>query len=138
LQARIYYLIARGQLSEAGELLLLETGASKLPDWFIKLQNAFSAAGQRVGECERVASTIADGFRRVGENPQIVRVFSSPAGAGFLNWGGKQLVSMNNVHYAVMNGGRVFDAFTGAKGMTWAEYSSTMMSFGQLVYVVVP
>lgn len=42
------------------------------------------------------------------------------------------------VHVAVVNGGRIFDAYTGAPGMTWAEYQVAMQSMGTLKYAVLP
>jgi hypothetical protein len=48
------------------------------------------------------------------------------------------MVSDNNFHVAVMNGGRVYDAYTGAAGMAWAEYQVAMHALGTLQYTVLP
>lgn len=55
-----------------------------------------------------------------------------------LSWKGRQLVSDNNFHVAVLSDGRIFDAFTGSVGMTWTEYQAAMAYLGALQYTVNP
>jgi hypothetical protein len=103
---------------------------------FTAMQQAFTAANQVGRRCEGVANTIAEGFRKLGQNPQLVKVFSDKG--EILNWQGQQMVSNNNFHVAVMNGGRIYDAYTGAAGMTWAEYQVAMQTLGTLQHMVLP
>ncbi len=127
-------LMLRGEVAAAGDYYLLATGASQLPKWFTALQQAFDAAGRTPNACQATASAIAEGLRRLGQSPQIIRVSST--GGDMLSWKGRQLVSDNNFHVAVLSDGRIFDAFTGAIGMTWAEYQAAMAYLGTLQYTV--
>lgn len=129
-------LILRGEVAAAGDYYLLTTGASQLPKWFIALQRAFDVANRAPNACQATANAIADGFRRLGQSPQIIRISST--GGEMLSWRGRELVSDNNFHVAVLNDGRIFDAFTGAVGMTWAEYQAAMAYLGTLQYMVTP
>lgn len=72
----------------------------------------------------------------MGQNPQIIRISST--GGDMLSWKGRQLVSDNNFHVAVLSDGRIFDAFTGSVGMTWTEYQAAMAYLGALQYTVNP
>lgn len=129
-------LILRGEIAAAGDYYLLATGAAQLPKWFTALQQAFDAASRTPNACQATANAIAEGFRRLGQSPQLVRILST--GGDMLSWRGRQLVSDNNFHVAVLNDGRLFDAFTGAVGMTWAEYQAAMAYLGTLQYKVIP
>src|SRR5215213_873091 len=100
-----------GNIIGAGEYWLLATGASQLPRWLVVMQQAFNVGNQVAGKCEDVARAIAEGLRHLGQNPQIINITST--GGRFLNWQGKSMVSDNNFHQAVLNGGRVIDAYTG-------------------------
>lgn len=55
----------------------------------------------------------------------------------YLSWQGKVMMSSNNFHVVVRQGGRLHDAFTGAAGMTEAEYVAALMYEGRLVLTVV-
>jgi hypothetical protein len=55
----------------------------------------------------------------------------------FLSWQGQIMVSNNNFHIAVRQGGRIYDAFTGPAGMTEAEYIAARMHEGRLLFTVV-
>ncbi|WP_143177777.1 hypothetical protein [Cystobacter ferrugineus] len=129
-------LIARGDIAGAGEYYLLATGASQVPRWFATMQQAFNASNQAAGRCEGVANNVAEGFRKLGQNPQIVRVFGNQG--RFLSWRGQKMVSDNNFHVAVLNDGKIVDAYTGPAGMTWAEYQVAMQTLGKLEYKVLP
>ncbi len=48
------------------------------------------------------------------------------------------MVSDNNFHMAVMNGGGIYDAYTGAAGMIWSQYQAAMWAMGTLHYTVLP
>lgn len=100
------------------------------------MQQGFNSANQVAGRCESAAGAIAEGFRRLGQNPQVVKVFSDKG--EYLSWQGRQMVSSNNFHVAVMNGGKFFDAYTGSAGMTWVEYQAAMHAMGTLQYTVLP
>jgi hypothetical protein len=129
-------MILRGEVAAAGEYYLLATGATQLPRWFTTLQQAFDVASRAPNACRATAGAISEGFRRLGLNPQIIRISST--GGDMLSWKGRQLVSDNNFHVAVLSEGRIFDAFTGAAGMTWAEYQVAMAYLGTLQYTVSP
>jgi hypothetical protein len=129
-------LMLRGEVAAAGDYYLLATGASQLPRWFTALQKAFDTASRAPNACQTTANAIAEGFRQLGQSPHLIRI-SSTAG-DMLSWRGRQLVSDNNFHVAVRNDGRIFDAFTGSVGMTWAEYQAAMTYLGTLQYTVIP
>lgn len=133
---QVLAMVLRGELSAAGEYYLLATGASRIPGWLTALQQAFNVANRVPNACQSTASAIAEGFRQLGQRPQLIRIYST--GGDMLSWRGKQLVSDNNFHMAVLNDGRVFDAFTGAVGMSWAEYQAAMAYLGSLKYTVLP
>ncbi len=133
---RMLELMLRGDLTAVGDHYLLVTGASQLPRWFTALQQAFDVASRAPNACQGTANAIADGFRRLGQSPQLIRISST--GGDMLSWRGRELVSDNNFHVAVLNGTRIFDAFTGATGMTWAEYQEAMAYLGTLQYTVLP
>jgi hypothetical protein len=126
----------RGEVAAAGDYYLLATGATQLPKWFTSLQQAFDAASRAPNACQTTARAIAEGFRRLGQAPQLIRVSST--GGDMLSWRGRQLVSDNNFHVAVLSDGRIFDAFTGSVGMSWAEYQAAMAYLGTLQYTVIP
>lgn len=65
-----------------------------------------------------------------------MRVFSDQG--RFLSWRGQKMVSDNNFHVAVLNNGKIVDAYTGPAGMTWAEYQVAMQTLGKLEYKVLP
>lgn len=129
-------LILRGEVAAAGDYYLLATGASQLPKWFTAFQQAFDVAGRAPNACRATANAIAEGLRRLGQSPQLIRISST--GGDMLSWRGNQLVSDNNFHVAVLNQGRIVDAFTGVRGMTWAEYQAAMAYLGTLQYTVIP
>jgi len=136
IRMKLLAMIARGDVVGAGEYYLLATGASQLPRWLSAMQQAFNAGNQVAGKCEGVANNIAEGFKKLGQNPQLVKVFGD-AGQ-YLSWRGQQMVSNNNFHVAVMNGGRIYDAYTGPAGMTWVEHQAAMQTANNLLYTVLP
>ncbi|HEX5747198.1 MAG TPA: hypothetical protein VFZ09_13225 [Archangium sp.] len=72
-------LILRGEVAAAGDYYLLATGASQLPRWFTALQKAFDTASRAPNACQSTANAIAEGFRQLGQSPQLIRI-SSTAG----------------------------------------------------------
>ena len=135
-QTHTLVLILRGEVAAAGDYYLLATGASQLPKWFTALQKAFDTASRAPNACQSTANAIAEGFRQLGQSPQLIRIAST--GGDMLSWRGRQLVSDNNFHVAVRHDGRIFDAFTGSVGMTWAEYQAAMTYLGTLQSTVIP
>jgi len=121
-------LLVAGDLEGAGEYYLLATGASQLPRWLVAFQGAFSTANRVAGACQQVADDILEGFKRLDQNPTLVRFTTgnSEGAAGIIgfDFGGGQVqqVSMNGFHLAVRCGDRIYDAFTGPTGMLVAEY----------------
>jgi hypothetical protein len=93
-RAHTLVLILRGEVAAAGDYYLLATGASQLPKWFSALQQAFNAASRTPNACQATANAIAEGFRRLGQSPQLIRISST--GGDMLSWRGRQLVSDNN------------------------------------------
>jgi RHS repeat-associated protein len=134
IRAGVLTRLAAGDIIGAGDYYLLATGASQLPRWFVALQQAFSAANQVAGRCEATAEAIAEGLRRLGQNPQIINISST--GGRFLSWQGRVMVSDNNFHQAVMVGERIIDAHTGSAGLTWIEYQAQLQHAGTLLYKV--
>jgi hypothetical protein len=129
-------LIVRGDIAGASEYYLLATGASQVPRWLTTMQQAFNVGNQVAGRCEAVANNIAEGFRKLGQNPQLVKIFGDKG--QYLSWQGQKMVSNNNFHVAVMNDGRIFDAYTGPAGMTWVEYQAAIQTANNLFYTVLP
>jgi hypothetical protein len=54
----------------------------------------------------------------------------------YLSWSSKQIMSDNNVHFAVRSGGRIHDAFTGVSGMLEQEYMASIHALGRVSLVV--
>ncbi|MFY0563665.1 hypothetical protein ACN28E_07450 [Archangium lansingense] len=70
-------LMLRGEVAAAGEYYLLATGASQLPGWFTALQKAFDTASRAPNACQSAAKAIAEGFRQLGQSPQLIRISST-------------------------------------------------------------
>ena len=61
-----------------------------------------------------------DVFRRVGENPQLIKIEDKfPTKFWFYNG---ERITDRAYHYVVLNGGRVYDKITGPQGMLYDEY----------------
>jgi RHS repeat-associated protein len=131
--ARVWVMIAQGDIAGAGEYYLLATGASQLPRWFQAMQAAFSAANRVAGPCQRVANDIYNGFQKLGQNPTFVNFSTGSAKGsagriGFEQGGQWTMVSTGGTHVAVQVGSKIYDAFTGPAGMTLADYTSRLVS----------
>src|SRR5262245_12072831 len=124
---KTFQLLAAGDIAGAGEYYLLATGATQLPRWMVALQRAFDAANRVAGPCEKVADDILEGFKRLGQNPTLVRFTTTVnSGAGGrisfdLEDGTNVQVSIAGYHVAVRCGERIYDAFTGPTGMLLAD-----------------
>ncbi len=138
LHAQVFKLIVRGEIPQAIEYYKLAAGVEQVPRWLLLMQGAFSTANRVAGPCRQVADDIYEAFKRLGQSPQIVRVAASNNPRGILSWQGKALMSETNKHFAVMNAGRIYDAFTGPTGMLWAEYQQAVQSPGVLHYIPLP
>ena len=135
LRVKMLACIAQGDVTGAIALYQLATGQERIPTWLRAFQAAFGAANQVVGSCSRVARDVFEGLRQLGASPQYIRL-SSTAGR-FLSWQGRIIMSDNNTHFAVRNGDKIIDAFTGPAGMTTAEYLQQVMMRGKPVIEVV-
>ncbi|HLL83250.1 MAG TPA: hypothetical protein VK420_11385 [Longimicrobium sp.] len=138
LHAQVFKLIVRGEIPQALEYYKLAVGVEQVPRWLLLMQGAFSTANRVAGPCREVADDIYEAFKRLGQSPQIVRIWADGNTTRFLSWQGKIMMSNTNTHYAVMNAGRIYDAFTGPQGLAWAEYQALVHSYGALSYSPVP
>jgi hypothetical protein len=138
LHAQVFKLIVRGEIPQAIEYYRLAAGVEQVPRWLLLMQGAFSTANRIAGPCREVADDIYEAFKRLGQSPQIVRISATGNPRGFLSWQGKVLIADNNHHVAVLNAGRIYDAFTGPTGMLWAEYQQVVQSPGLLYYTPLP
>jgi hypothetical protein len=138
--------IARGDVAEAIALWQLATGRTDVPAWLRAFEAAFNASNQKAGPCLEVARSVFEGFRRLGQSPQFVRLASQGTGKladriGFQMWpedpGSTIQISVNAVHYAVQLGPRLYDAMTGPAGMLVGDYMQRIMSPGGPIIITV-
>jgi RHS repeat-associated protein len=135
IKIKMLAMIARGDIAGAIAYHQLHTGRATIPKALQAMQSAFAAANRVAGQCQQVAKDIYSGFHYLGTKPEYLRITSTEG--DFLSWQGRTMVSNNNFHVAVRQGGRIYDAFTGPAGMTEAEYIATMMHEGRLLFTVI-
>jgi hypothetical protein len=138
IHAQVFKLIVRGEIPQAIEYYRLAAGVEQVPRWLLLMQGAFSTANRIAGPCREVADDIYEAFKRLGQSPQIVRVSAIGNNTNFLSWHGRIVMSNTNSHVAVLNAGRIYDAFTGPQGLAWAEYRAAVHCFGVLSYSPMP
>jgi hypothetical protein len=125
--------LARGELAEAIQAYEVATGL-KAPAWLTGLKAAFDTSKQAAGACQEVARSIHAAFTQLGGKPEFVRLTTAMDGtgrrAGFMSFqmvdGRDLLVSETGFHVVVRVSNRVYDAFTGAGGLSWQEYMSRL------------
>jgi hypothetical protein len=134
-QAQVFKLILDGNIPQAIEYYKLAAGVEQVPRWLLLMQSAFSAANRVAGPCREVADKIYQAFKQLGQKPEIVEITATEG--RFLSWHGKIMMSNNNLHVAVLNAGRIYDAFTGSQGLLWTDYQQAVHVAGVLRYTVV-
>ncbi|WP_224240259.1 hypothetical protein [Hyalangium gracile] len=132
-RAKVLAHLTRGELAEAIQAYEVATGL-KAPVWLTGFKAAFDASKQVPGACQGVARSIHTVFTRLGGKPEYVRLttVADETGnrAGFMVFkmaDGRDLgVTELGVHVVVRMKDRIYDAFTGAGGLSWQEYMSRL------------
>lgn len=133
--------IARGDIEGAITLWTVHTGQQNIPAWLRALQTSFSTENQRAGPCIKVAKSIFEGFKNLGGQPTYLKFASegTQRGANLLGFEMKAgdarstiQISENFVHVAVRVENRIYDAFTGPRGLEVAEYMRRLVSPGSI------
>ncbi|ADO68872.1 hypothetical protein [Stigmatella aurantiaca] len=126
LRIKMVAALARGELATAIALWEAQMGR-KAPEWLRAFQGAFSEANQKAGPCVAVARNIFEGFKRLGERPSYLRFTAE--GSRFLGFEMRAgeprstiQVSERWFHVTVQVKDRIYDAFTGPKGLPLTEY----------------
>lgn len=124
-RAHIFAALARGDIAAAIAAYEIHAGRTA-PEWLLKLQTVYSAAGQKIGQCQEVARTIHAAFIQLNRQPEFIAIRTRGVSNDYMTFdvgGGKALsVTRNGYHAAVQAGERVYDAFTGPAGMKVADY----------------
>jgi hypothetical protein len=132
-RAQVLAHLARGDVTKAIHAYEIATGL-KAPLWLTGFKAAFDASKQVPGVCQEVARSIHTVFTRLGGKPEYVRLttVADETGnrAGFMVFkmtDGRDLrVTELGVHVVVRMKDRIYDAFTGAGGLSWQEYMSRL------------
>jgi hypothetical protein len=137
---------ARGDIQGAIALWQIHTGQQNIPAWLRAFQTAFSAENQKAGPCIDVAKRVFEGFRKLGGDPTYLKFTSegSQRGANLLGFEMRAgdsrstvQISENFVHFAVRLDNRIYDAFTGPRGLEMGEYMRRLVSPGSITSQVV-
>ena len=126
---RMLALLAEGDIAGAIALWQALTGQTDAPKVLQDLQTAFQVTSRALNSCTHVARTIHEGFRHFGGTPEYVRISSTQG--QFLSWQNRAIMSDNNFHVAVRQGGKIFDAFTGSRGMLEKDYLRNIVMAGE-------
>jgi hypothetical protein len=137
--ARAHFVARMADGDLAGALQAWEAAAGvEAPQAAAAMSAAFSVANQRAGPCIRVAQTLWEGFKSLGFKPEFIRF--TPAATSTLNILGWEVrpgvatstiqISNNGVHFAVRVGDRIYDAFTGPRGMVLSKYLERLTAHG--------
>jgi hypothetical protein len=134
-------LLARGQVTEAIDYWVLTTG-KEAPAWLLGLKTAFDARQQVAGACQGVARSIHTAFTQLGRKPELVQLRTRSAEevpfiAFKMPSGRDMMLTDNGYHVLVRMDGRAYDAYTGAMGMSWAEYMSRLGARSEITQQVV-
>ncbi|WP_224368613.1 hypothetical protein [Hyalangium versicolor] len=106
----------------------------KAPLWLTGFKAAFDASKQVPGACQGVARSVHAAFTQLGGQPEYVRLttLADETGkrAGYMMFkmaDGRDLrVTERGFHVVVRMKDRIYDAFTGAGGLSWQEYMSSL------------
>jgi len=128
-RAQVLAHLARGEVATAVHAYEVATGL-KAPLWLTGFKAAFDASKQVPGACQDVARTIHAVFTRLGGKPEYVRLATvadeTGKRAGYMVFkmaDGRDLrVTEQGFHVVVRMKDRIYDAFTGAGGLSWQEY----------------
>ena len=132
-RAKVLAHLARGELAEAIHAYEVATGL-QAPLWLTGFKAAFDASKQVPGSCQGVARSIHAAFMQLGGKPEYVRlttlVDETGKRAGYMVFkmtDGRDLrVTERGFHVVVRMKDRIYDAFTGAGGLSWQEYMSRL------------
>jgi hypothetical protein len=132
-RAKVLAHLARGELAEAIRAYEIATGL-KAPLWLTGFKAAFEASKQVPGACQSVARTIHTVFTQLGGKPEYVRLTTvadeTEKRAGYMLFrmaDGRDLrVTELGFQVVVRMKDRIYDAFTGAGGLSWQEYMSRL------------
>ncbi len=124
---------ARGDVAKAVQAYEVATGL-KAPLWLTGFKAAFDASKQVPGACQGVARSVHAAFTQLGGQPEYVRLttLADETGkrAGYMMFkmaDGRDLrVTERGFHVVVRMKDRIYDAFTGAGGLSWQEYMSSL------------
>jgi hypothetical protein len=133
---KIFTAMAKGEMEAVGSAYLTHKGLHDAPQWLRAFQNVYTVANRQMGRCKQVAETIYAAFKEFGAKPEYVKIFSTGKDVEHLSWQSRTVMSNNNFHIAVRYGDRVYDAFTGLRGMLEAEYLAAIHAQGTLKVVV--
>lgn len=124
---KVLAMLAEGNVKGAVQYYLVATGARQAPQWLQGIQWAFGTANRVAGRCGDVAKKIFEGFRALGQSPQYLKITSTESEllAFEVDAGvpaSTVQISNNNYHVAVRIGSRIYDAFTGPRGLAVSDY----------------
>jgi hypothetical protein len=134
---KIFTAMAKGEMEAVGSAYLTHKGLHDAPQWLRAFQNVFTVANKEMGRCKQVAEVIYTAFKEFGARPEYVKIFSvSNRKEIFLSWQSKIVISNNNYHVAVRYDHKIYDAYTGVRGMLEAEYLASIHAPGVLSMIV--
>jgi hypothetical protein len=134
---KIFTALAEGKMEAVGSAYLTHKGLHDAPQWLRAFQNVYTVANRQMGRCKDVADIIYAAFKEFGAKPEYVKIFSvSDQRVMFLSWQGKIVMSDNNYHVAVRYNHKIYDAYTGVRGMIEAEYLASIHAPGVLNMIV--
>ncbi|HEX8698628.1 MAG TPA: hypothetical protein VF815_07320 [Myxococcaceae bacterium] len=143
-RAKVLAHLAHGEWVEAAQAYEVATGLKALA-LLTGFKAVFDVSKQVAGSCQGVAQTIHSTFTRFGGKPEYVRLTTVADATGRRAWamvfrmadGRDKSVSETGFHVVVRMKDRVYDAFTGASGLTWQEYMSRLGARTPIVEEVV-
>ena len=132
--------LAEGRVADALEYWALATG-QEAPAWLLATRTAYDASKQVAGACQGVAQSLHTAFTHLGGRPEFVELrnvqrLRFPYISFKMVDGRDMRLTTNGYHVVVRMGGRVYDAYTGAAGMPWAEYLSRLGTRSELTQTV--
>ncbi|MFY0527357.1 hypothetical protein ACN28I_30830 [Archangium gephyra] len=126
-RAQMLAMLSRGDIQGAIALYQLETGRQTLPKWLQFLELAFAAENRRPGPCIEVARSISKAFQQLGGKPEFIRF--TTRGSRYLAFEmragePRSTVQLSDLslHVAVRLQNKIYDAFTGPRGLPEDEY----------------
>jgi len=141
LRGHTFSLLARGDVTGAIDYWVLTTGKDA-PAWLLALKTAFDGSKQVAGACQGVARSIHTAFTQLGHKLELVQLRTQSAEhypfiAFKMPDGRDMMLTDNGYHVLVRMNGRAYDAYTGAMGMPWTEYSSRVGARSNIIQAVI-